>query len=90
VKIVHGVLTASFASLISAWPAVAHHSFAAEYDSTKKIALNGVVTKFEWTNPLASTPTILSPLWYGNSIDHWEKDTLEVDTVGFNDRFWFD
>ena len=34
-------------------PASAHHSFAAEYDSTKKIELKGVVTKFEWTNPHA-------------------------------------
>jgi len=34
-------------------PLAAHHSFAAEYDSTKKITLKGVVTKFEWTNPHA-------------------------------------
>ena len=34
-------------------PLWAHHSFAAEYDSTKKIELKGVVTKFEWTNPHA-------------------------------------
>jgi hypothetical protein len=30
------------------------------------------------------------PAWYGHSIGHWEKDTLVVDTVGFNDKFWFD
>jgi hypothetical protein len=29
-------------------------------------------------------------LWYGDSIGHWEGDTLVVDSVGFNDRFWFD
>ena len=29
----------------------AHHSFAAEFDSEKKIALTGTVTKIEWTNP---------------------------------------
>jgi len=34
-------------------PAVAHHSFAAEYDAKNKIELKGVVTKFEWTNPHA-------------------------------------
>lgn len=39
--------------LVSGLPALAHHSFAAEYDSTKKITLSGVVTKFEWTNPHA-------------------------------------
>jgi Family of unknown function (DUF6152) len=31
----------------------AHHSFAAEYDGTKPITVNGVVTKIEWTNPHA-------------------------------------
>ena len=32
-------------------PVVAHHSFAAEYDSTKPITLTGTVTKVEWMNP---------------------------------------
>ena len=35
-------------------------------------------------------PEDLDPTWYGHSIGHWEGDTLVVDTVGFNDRFWFD
>jgi hypothetical protein len=29
----------------------AHHSFAVEYDIKKPVALSGVVTKIEWTNP---------------------------------------
>ena len=29
----------------------AHHAFAAEYDSTKPLTLNGVVTRMEWANP---------------------------------------
>jgi hypothetical protein len=32
----------------------------------------------------------LVPLWMGNSIGHWEGDTLVVDTVNFNDRTWLD
>jgi hypothetical protein len=31
--------------------ALAHHSFASEFDSTKPIKVEGVVTKIEWTNP---------------------------------------
>jgi hypothetical protein len=30
------------------------------------------------------------PTWYGHSIGRWEGDTLVIDTVGFNDKFWFD
>jgi hypothetical protein len=26
--------------------------------------------------------------YYGTSVGHWEKDTLVVDSVGFNERFW--
>ncbi len=34
-------------------PVLAHHSFAAEFDGTKQITLNGVVTKVDWVNPHA-------------------------------------
>jgi len=30
------------------------------------------------------------PTWYGHSIGRFEGDTLVIETVGFNDRFWFD
>ena len=43
----------AFASLVAAAPALAHHSFSGEYDSTKPITLTGKVTKVEWTNPHA-------------------------------------
>jgi len=35
-------------------------------------------------------PENLAPTYYGHSIGWWEGDTLVVDTVGFNERFWID
>ena len=39
--------------LLSAVPSLAHHSFATQYDSSKPVTLEGVVTKVEWMNPHA-------------------------------------
>ena len=41
---------AAFGGLGTA-PLWAHHSFAAEYDSTQLITLKGTISKVEWTNP---------------------------------------
>ena len=44
-------LVAGFGLFVAAVPVVAHHSFAAEFDANKPVALTGVVTKIEWMNP---------------------------------------
>jgi len=44
-------LLIGIAILSATAPLVAHHSFAAEFDGTKRVQLTGVVTKVEWTNP---------------------------------------
>jgi hypothetical protein len=38
---------------MAAEPAVAHHSFSAEFDITKTITLTGKVTSVRWSNPHA-------------------------------------
>ena len=35
----------------AAAPALAHHSFAAEFDASKEVTLKGTLTKLEWVNP---------------------------------------
>src|SRR5262245_37864396 len=46
-QLVGVVLSLAFAAA----PALAHHSFAAEYDSNKPVTLKGSITKVEWLNP---------------------------------------
>ena len=45
-----GIVTALF---LHARPAVAHHSFSAEYDEKKPLKLTGTVSEMRWSNPHA-------------------------------------
>ncbi|HSP68037.1 MAG TPA: DUF6152 family protein [Bryobacteraceae bacterium] len=47
------VVVAGLGLLLCTVPMLAHHSFAAEYDSAKPVTLTGTVTKVEWMNPHA-------------------------------------
>jgi hypothetical protein len=35
-------------------------------------------------------PKDINPSWLGHSVGHWERDTLVIDTVGFNGKAWVD
>src|SRR5688500_3401318 len=44
-------LVLCLAAIAASRGAIAHHSFAAEFDASKPVKLSGVVTKVEWANP---------------------------------------
>ena len=45
------ILVMCAAAIAASERALAHHSFAAEFDETKPVKLTGTVTKVEWANP---------------------------------------
>jgi hypothetical protein len=47
----HGILAAVLGLLVSAAPALAHHSAAAQYDIEKKVRVTGTLVRVEWQNP---------------------------------------
>lgn len=53
-------------------PLAAHHSFAAEFDASKPIKLEGTVVQFEWVNP-HSWLSIDVPKPDG-TVEHWRLE----------------
>ncbi len=47
----YGLLLVLIGLVATALPALAHHSFTAEFNGDKEFVVKGVLTKFEWINP---------------------------------------
>jgi hypothetical protein len=86
------VVTTILGGALAAGAAIAHHSFAAEFDADKPIELTGIVTKVEWTNPhvwfyinvrdeatgeVANWGAELGPP-HGLQRQGWRRDTLAI------------
>jgi hypothetical protein len=88
-------LMLSIGLILTGIPAAAHHSFDAEYDSTKLANFTGVVTQVDWQNPHAflyanvkdesgATKNLRFELGppYALLRGGWKKDTVKVgDTI---------
>lgn len=49
--IIPGFVVLSGLTLLASAPAHAHHAFAAEFDATKPVKVEGTIVQVEWTNP---------------------------------------
>ena len=88
-------LVMSFGLLLGAVPVLSHHSAAAAYDTSKKITLQGKVTRLEWKNPHVfyyldvadASGTVTNWAIEGSTPNQlyrngWRKDDLKIgDTV---------
>lgn len=68
------ILAANLALLAAAVPVLAHHSFAAEFDSSQPITVKGVATAMDWVNPHSHLRFDVKA--EDGTIEHWSAECL--------------
>ncbi|HEY2846121.1 MAG TPA: DUF6152 family protein [Bryobacteraceae bacterium] len=63
-------------------PAFPHHSAAAEFDVNNPIALDGVITKLEWTNPHAHLYMDVTDA--GGKVNNWNLELASPNMLSRN------
>ncbi len=72
-SLIRPLLAVILAAVAAAWPASAHHSFAA-YDRTKTLTFKGTVKTFQWTNPHVVMWVVVQPDG-GGAPQEWSFET---------------
>ena len=93
-RVLQLALTATMLATLATAPALAHHSFAAQYDRNKPQTLTGTVTKMEWQNPhiyfyvSVKDTAGKETLWAVEGMapnglyrEGWKKDTIKLGDV---------
>src|ERR1700733_16337698 len=68
-RIILGLIMMAGAALLTSAPSQAHHAFAAEFDATKPVRVEGTVVKVEWTNP--HTRFHVDVTGADGQVEHW-------------------
>jgi Family of unknown function (DUF6152) len=69
-----GILFAALSLIGVAVPALAHHGFDTEYDASKKVKLEGVVTQVSWTNPHMR-------VYVDGKVTNWNMELTSPNTI---------
>lgn len=73
-KTLSAAAAAALFALGAAGAASAHHSFAAEFDSTKPVKIEGTVVKFEWVNPHSWIHIMAPDPAQGGKVVEWKVE----------------